>query len=52
MTKDQFKKDVTVRPATRDDIDFIARVLLLANIERHEKEEGWNKLPRRRAAWF
>ena len=37
------KNDIAVRPATRDDIDFVARVLLFANLEQHEKREGWNE---------
>ena len=33
---------VTVRPATHKDMGFLVRVLLLANIERCQKQKGWN----------
>ena len=33
---------VMVRPATQEDIGFLVRVLLLANIERYQQQEGWN----------
>ena len=33
---------VIVRPATQEDIGFFVRVLLLANIERYQQQEGWN----------
>ena len=33
---------VTVRPATHKDMGFLVRVLLLANIEKCQKQKGWN----------
>jgi len=37
------KSVIIVRPATQDDIDFVANVLLLADIERNQKKQGWNE---------
>jgi ribosomal protein S18 acetylase RimI-like enzyme len=33
---------VSVRPATTGDIDFLAQVVLLANVERYQKAADWN----------